>query len=113
MKSAPTEKQAWLREQVGRKICSIVQEAIVRELSLEKQRAGFRPSVPFVACLSASMVVGEFVKYQMGVSTPLEPRYQLDALWGPERGLEIAQERRRECMCVTRAHNIDLVRRNR
>lgn len=113
VKSAPTDKQTWLREQVGRKICSIVSEAIARELSIEKQRAGFRPSVPFVACLSASMVVGEFVKYQMGVGTSLEPRYQLDALWGPERGLEIAQERRRECICVTRTHNINLVRRNR
>ena len=112
-KSAPSEKQAWLHERVGRKICSIVPEAVARELSTENLRAGFRPSVPFVACLSASMVVGEFVKYQMGVSTSLEPRYQLDVLWGPERGLEIAQERRRECMCVTRAHNIDLFRRNR
>lgn len=111
--AAAHDKQAWLRERIGRKICSVVQEAVARELSIKEQRAGFRPSVPFVATLSASMVVGEFVKYQMGLTSSLEPRYQLDTLRGPERGLEVPQERRRDCVCVTRSHNISLVRSRR
>lgn len=110
---ASQEKQSWLRERIGRMICSVVQEAVAQELSIKEQRAGFRPSVPFVATLSASMVVGEFVKYQIGLKSSLEPRYQLDILRGPERGLEIPQERRRDCLCVTRAHNIALVRARR
>lgn len=111
--SAPSNKRAWLRQQVGRKICSIVQEAVVRELSIKEQRAGFQPSVPFVACLSACMVVGELVKYRMGINSTLEPRYQLDVLHGPERGLEVPQERRCDCLCVSRARNIELLRSSR
>jgi molybdopterin/thiamine biosynthesis adenylyltransferase len=107
---APAEKQTWLRERVGRQICSVIQEAVAQDLSAAKQREGFRPSVPFVACLSASMVVGELLKYWIGLPSPLEPRYQLDVLRGPEWGLEVPQERRRNCICVTRAHNIESVR---
>lgn len=113
VKLASQDKQLWLRERIGRKICSVVQEAVAQELSIKEQREGFRPSVPFVSTLSASMVVGEFVKHQMGLNSSLEPRYQLDILRGPERGLEIPQERRRDCLCVTRAHNIALVRARR
>lgn len=113
VKLASQDKQLWLSERIGRKICSVVQEAVAQELSIKEQREGFRPSVPFVATLSASMVVGELVKHQMGLNSPLEPRYQLDILRGPERGLEIPQERRRDCLCVTRAHNIALVRSRR
>lgn len=110
---ASHDKQVWLRERIGRKICSIVQEAVAQELSIKEQRTGFRPSVPFVATLSASMVVGEFVKYQMGSMSSLAPRYQLDVLRGPERGLDVPQERRRSCLCVTRSHNIALIRGRR
>jgi len=113
VEAASHDKQAWLRERIGRKICSIVQEAVAQELSITEQRAGFRPSVPFVAALSASMVVGEFVKYRMGLPSSLEPRYQLDALRGPEHGMDIPQERRRDCLCVTRSRNITLVRGRR
>lgn len=111
--AASPDKQVWLRKRIGRKICSIVQEAVAQELSIKEQRAGFRPSVPFVATLSASMVVGEFVKQGMRITSPLEPRYQLDVLRGPEQGLHIPQERRRDCLCVTRSHNIALVRGRR
>ncbi len=111
--AAAHDKQAWLRERIGHKICSVVQEAVARELSIKEQGAEFRPSVPFVATLSASMVVGEFVKYQMGLTSSLEPRYQFDALRGPERGLEVPQERRRDCLCVTRSCNISVVRNRR
>lgn len=113
VKLASHDKQAWLRERIGRKICSVVQEAVAQELSIKKQWAGFRPSVPFVATLSSSMVVGEFVKHQMGSTSSLAPRYQLDILRGPERGLDIPQERRRDCVCVTRSHNIALIRGRR
>lgn len=113
VKIAPNEKQEWLRKHVGRKICSVIQEGVAQDISKTNQRTGFQPSAPFVACFSASMVVSELLKYLMGVRSFLEPRYQFDMLRGPKWGLEIPQERRRDCVCVTRAHNIELVRARR
>lgn len=113
VKVASAEKRAWLRGRLGRKICSVIEEAVAQDISVTKQREGFRPSAPFVACLSASMVVGELLKYWIGIRSPLEPRYQLDVLRGPRWGFDIAQERRRDCICSTRAHNIEVVRRTR
>jgi len=106
---APAEKQEWLRERIGRQICSVIQEAVAQQLSDEQHQQGFAPSVPFVACLSASMVVAELVKGIAGwkVSHPLEPRFQCDVLLGPAYGLAVPQERRRDCLCVTRRHNIE------
>lgn len=106
---APVEKQQWLRERMGHQICSVIQEAVVRQLSEEQHRQGFAPSVPFVASLSASMVVAELVKHVAGLilSNPLEPRFQCDVLRGPAYGLPVPQERRRDCICITRRHNIE------
>ena len=106
---APAEKQGWLRERIGRQICSVIQEAVAQQLSDEQHQQGFTPSVPFVACLSASMVVAELVKGIAGwtVSHPLEPRFQCDVLRGPAYGLAVPQARRQDCLCVTRRHNIE------
>ncbi len=107
------EKQSWLRKQVGRRICSVVSDAMIAHLSQETQRAGFAPSVPFVAALSGAMVVGELVKHAARWSTPLDPRYQLDLLWGPTRGQLLPQSRRVDCLCVTRQSNIEAFRRSK
>ncbi|MDA8218531.1 MAG: hypothetical protein M0Z94_13030, partial [Dehalococcoidales bacterium] len=113
VREAPVEKREWLRARLGHQICSVIQEAVAQHLSEEQQRQGFEPSVPFVACFSASMVVAELVRYVTGGPTPLEPRYQLDMLQGPAFGLELPQERRQDCVCVTRRHNIEKLRRRR
>jgi hypothetical protein len=113
VQAAPIDKRDWLRAHIGQKICSLVQEAVAKQISQEQQEEGFEPSVPFVAALSASMVVGELVKYVCGFPTPLEPRFQLDVLRGPAFGQELPQERGRDCICVTRKKNIDTVRLNR
>lgn len=111
--AAPSDKQRWLRERVGRPICSIVQEGVAQALSAEQQRDEFSPSVPFVACLSACMVVSEMVKVAAGWSTPLEPRFQFDVLRGPAFGQFYPQGRRADCLCVTRRRNIDTWRQTR
>jgi hypothetical protein len=109
--SAPKLKQNWLRTQVGNSVCSVIQAA--QQLSEIQQRVGFQPSVPFVACLSASMVVTELVKYTSGWKSSLEPCFQIDILTGPAFGQFIQQERRKDCICVTRKKNIDLIRSRR
>lgn len=106
---APVEKRPWLRERIGHQICSVIQEAVAQQLSEEQHRQGFAPSVPFVATLSASMIVAELVKHVAGwtPSKPLEPRFQCDVLRGPANGLAVPQDRRRDCICITRQHNIE------
>ncbi|MCL4552497.1 MAG: hypothetical protein M1305_02930, partial [Candidatus Marsarchaeota archaeon] len=111
VQAAPQEKKEQLSKHIGRQICSVVQEAVARQLSEEEHEKGFAPSVPFVACLSASMVVGEMVKHYAGWPTPLEPRFQFDVLHGPAFGQMFPQARRSDCLCVARAHNIEAVRR--
>jgi len=107
---APAEKREWLTRRLGRQVCSVIEEGVAQVISEEKQTAAFHPSVPFVACLSAAMMVGELVKFLARTPSPLEPRYQLDVLRGPVNGLFLPQERRRDCICHTRRHNIELVR---
>ena len=109
--SASQLKQDWLRTQVGKPICSVIQAA--QQLSEIQQRVGFQPSVPFVACLSASMIISELVKYSSGWNSILEPCFQMDILTGPAFGQFIQQERRKDCICVARKKNIDLIRSKR
>ena len=111
--AAPKDKQDWLRSRVGHQVCSVVQEGVATLISKERLRDDFQPSVPFVACFSASMVIAELVKCIAGWPTPLEPRFQLDLLRGPAFGLELPQRRRRDCICFTRERNIDTLRKGR
>ena len=110
---APDNMKAWLKERKGQKICSVIQEGVVQHISNDALRKDFEPSVPFVACLSACMVVAELVKYVHGWDSSVECRYQLDILTGPERGDFFPQERRKDCICVTRQRNIEVVRNRR
>jgi len=113
VREAPSDKKEWLRTRLRRSICSVIQEAMVQQISDEAQRADFQPSVPFVACLSASMVVAELVKSLAGWPTPIEPRFQFDVLRGPAFGQLLPQGRRKDCLCTTRAKNIERVRLTR
>lgn len=108
--AAEPSRKAWLRERVGKTVCSVVQEGMARSLSTDDVEANFRPSVPFVACMSAAMIVGELLKDAMGLSSPLAPRFQMDMLRGPSQGDQFPQQRRRDCLCVSRRGNIERLR---
>ena len=110
---APDGRKDWLRDRIGRLVCSVIEEGVADELSQSRQRAEFRPAVPFVATMSASMVVGEVVRRVLGLPSPLEPRYQLDLFQGPERGQLVPQARRIDCECTVRHVNIERLRRLR
>ncbi len=113
VRAAPAKKKEWLRGKIGKLICSVVQEAVAQSISEEKLRKGFQPSVPFVACLSSSMMIGELVRSIMGHPPRLEPRFQFDVVRGPQFGQDFPQERRPDCICVTRRENIDTLRYSR
>jgi molybdopterin/thiamine biosynthesis adenylyltransferase len=108
--SAPEEKRFALRAHVGRPVCTVVAAIVAQALSEERQRAGFEPSIPFTAGLSAAMMIGELVKSAGGLGTTLETRFQLDMLRGPEFGQMCPQSRRADCLCVTRRRNVERVR---
>lgn len=107
------EQKAWLQTHLGQRICSVVPAAVLATISTEIHPDNFEPSVPFVAGLAAAFVVGELVKVATGTASMLEPRFQMDALQGPERGGFYAEDRDPQCECVTRAKNIERVRARR
>jgi len=111
--AAPRDMQDSLRRHIGRQICSVVAEAMAQRISLESQRSGFEPSIPFVACLSACMMVSELTKATLGWESRLETRFQWDSLFGPYRGEHFPQARRRDCLCVERGANIERLRDQR
>lgn len=111
--AAPEEKRTDLRPWLGRKICAVVSHMLVQHLSQDRQRDRFEPSVPFTACFSASMIVAEMVKALTMAPTHLKTRFQLDMLRGPAYGQMLPQARRDDCLCVTRRHNIEKIRKNR
>jgi molybdopterin/thiamine biosynthesis adenylyltransferase len=111
--TAPEDKRDWLKARVGKQICSVVPEGMAQSISTERQREGYEPSVPFVACLSACMMVTELVREVAGWGSPLEPRFQFDVLLGPANGQHFPQARKQNCECVTRQANIDKVRMQR
>lgn len=113
VRNATCEKKEWLRLRIGKLICSVVQEGMAQSISEEKLRKGFQPSVPFVACLSSCMLVGELIGSILGLPNALEPRFQFDVLRGPQFGQDFPQERRKDCICVTRRENILRLRSSR
>lgn len=109
IENAPADKKQLLRDNKGRPRCSVISEALARELSGSPER--FSPSAPFVACFSGAMVAAEFIKYRLGLSSPLDPRFQLDMLRGPISGLMLEQGRRKECACTVRRRTNEKWRR--
>jgi hypothetical protein len=99
---APDEKKEWLRDRIGHQICSVMSEAELAKLTQEQFEERFEPSVPFVASLSAVMVVTELVRYLGGSPPVLETGFQFDVLVGPHNGIRKAHSRKQNCLCVTR-----------
>jgi hypothetical protein len=111
VRTAPAEKQEWLRQQIGKEICSVVSEATTEKLSQEKQKKGFQPSVPFVACLSSCMMVAELVRKVLQWPRIVETGFQFDVLVGPKHGIRKAHSRKATCVCVQRRNIIQTLRK--
>ncbi len=109
--AARAEKQPWLRGQVGKPLCSVLEAA--GELAEGEQVTGFRPSVPFVATMSAAMMVTELVRYLMTGKVGVQPRFLFSLLWGPQRGEHFDEDRHADCVCSTRSTNINRARAGR
>jgi hypothetical protein len=104
VRAAPAAAQVRLKTQIGKPICSVVQEAVAIKIS--DSPIDFAPSVPFVACMSAAMIVAEIIKAAMGIKSNIEPRFQFDMLVGPANGLDLPQAADLKCECSARKKNI-------
>lgn len=102
--AAPKEKQPWLKERIGHKVCSVVSEATIQMLG-GSDREGFSPSVPFVACMSAALVVARAVRV---LTTPqyVESKFVFDMLQGPANGIKLAERAKHTCECSARTEII-------
>jgi hypothetical protein len=105
--SAAPEKREWLQKRIGMEKCSIISEAELERIAQEEHEEGFEPSVPFVACLSASMIVTELIRHLAGWPPVLETGFQFDVLVGPQNGIRKAHARKSTCICVQRRHVIE------
>jgi hypothetical protein len=110
VRAAPAEKRKWLSTQMGKEICSVVSEATIEKLSQEKQKEGFQPSVPFVACLSSCMMVTELVRQTLEWPRVLETGFRFDVLAGPQYGRLKVHSRKPTCICVQRKNTIERLR---
>jgi hypothetical protein len=113
VRNAPPEKRELLKSYVGKQICSLLSGAEVEAISQETDKSNFQPSVPFVACLSACMMVTELVRRLEGSPAELETGYQFDALVGPQNGIRKAHFRKPDCVCVERRSLIEQMRARR
>lgn len=106
--AAAPERREWLATLMGKPICSVLE--VAGSLSSAEMESGFRPSVPFVATFSSCMMATELVRYLTTGVVGVEPRFFFSVLWGPQFGDYYPEDRNPNCVCVTRAANIDRVR---
>lgn len=100
---APPEKKAWLRARLGKTTCSVVSEATIAALAGNSGDKDFSPSVPFVACMSAALVMARAVRALMEPDRPISSRFTFDMLQGPANGLVLNESAKPTCVCTHRA----------
>lgn len=110
---AAPEKKDFLAKNIGKQICSVLSEAEIEKIAKEGSKKGFQPSVPFVACLSACMMVTELIRTIAKGPSVLETGYQFDALTGPQNGIRKSHSRKKSCICVDRRSVIEKLRTRR
>lgn len=108
IRRAPIEKRELLIANRGRKVCSVVSEESIKALS--KEAKGFSPSVPFVACASAALMLTAVVQWLSGNAAAMPKRYYFDILQGPVSGDELAELAKRTCQCQQREALINIWR---
>ena len=109
--AAPKEKTAFLQSKLGERAAAVAcAKAIeMKDMVDGDVRENFAPSVPFVATMTAVLVMGEVVRRAMGVPTVVR-RFQFDTLIGPQRGTKINEKAKFTCRCQKRKGPIDKLR---
>jgi hypothetical protein len=109
IESADEQKQEWLKEQrrQGKTICSIITEAQLAARLGISANDGFRPSAPFVASASASLVVAAAVKALLFPDAPAPAMFQIGSVFlGPEHSAWVNRSPSERCQCVLQREQI-------
>jgi hypothetical protein len=109
--AAPAKLRAALARSLGKPVCSVTSRAMIEQLTGKTARVA--PSVPFVAVISAAMVVGELLKDRLPYAPVLRNRYQFDVLYGPQGGMVLNETRRPNCTCAAAALTLEKFRAGR
>jgi hypothetical protein len=112
VEAAPLEKREFLRERVGKTVCSVASEAVLQAISQQGTGNLGSASVPFVATMSSAMVAGALVRWTLDGTTGCH-RFYFDLLQGPQRGEHFNEHPRPGCMCVARKDAIVRARSRR
>jgi len=108
---AEESKRAWLQEQLmqGKTICATIGEAQSRLLGLDIEE-GFNPSVPFVATVSAALVLAQAMKALLYPEAEFTQRFQMESVFiGPESTLGVLTRADSRCECVMHRSLIERV----
>jgi hypothetical protein len=111
--AADESKREWLRERQreGKTVCSIITEAQLEARLGVAANDGFRPSVPFVASASASLVMAAAVKAFAFPQAPAPSMFQIGSLFlGPEHSAMAKRSPSERCQCVSQRRLITAVR---
>lgn len=112
---ADPTKREWLRMLVSqeRTVCSIFSETGLAQLGIEAEE-GFRPSAPFVATASASMVMAEAVKALVFPEAQFAQWSAMGSIFlGPASIANVRRNPSPTCQCIAHRAVIDSLRRKR
>jgi len=105
------EKRSWLKvqQQLGRTVCATIAEAQARRVGMNIA-PGFRPSSPFVAGLSAVLVMAEALKALYFKQVQTIQHFQMESIFiGPASGAALMTSASTRCECsVHRSHINDV-----
>jgi hypothetical protein len=111
--AAAESKRDWLQKcrREGKTVCSIITEAQLAARLGIAANDGFRPSVPFVASASASLIVSAAVKGSTFPEYPMPSKFQIGSLFlGPAHSACVERLPFARCQCVLQRKTIDRVR---
>lgn len=107
---APTHHRDWLKSFIGKEICSVIQQGVARSISSELQNDSFAPAAPFVAGLSACMMLSALYRHLVSDPHTIVNRFQFDSLTGPAAAVSYKEVPKPDCLCQTRRTNIEFLR---
>ena len=112
--AAPEDKKDFLKSQLGKKAHAVACARAIemKEMFADSVKDDFAPSVPFVATMTAVLVMAEVVRRLMDLAS-VARRFQFDVLVGPQRGLKINEKAKSSCRCQKRKGPIENLREAR
>jgi len=112
--AAPEAKRPFLQTKVGERAHAVACARAIemKGMFADNTEADFAPSVPFVATMTAVLVMGDVVRRIMRLPHRTR-RFQFDVLVGPDRALKISEKAKVSCRCQKRAGAIEKLREAR